>query len=136
MAIFIFPLKRILGRWYPEPLPPAGTFDGQRVLITGGTAGMGLAAATHYASLGAEVYITSRNASRGQAAKQQIEGASTYRGDGEKCTVLELDMNSYESCTALVADCRKRFSGDGGLDVAVLNAGSVGPIYTKSKEGW
>lgn len=136
MPIFIFPLRRILGRWFPPPLPPPGTFEGQRVLVTGGTNGLGLAAATHFASLGAEVFITSRNVARGQDAKRKIEAASTYRGDGEKVTVLELDMNSYESCLNLVAGLKKRFSGDGGIDVAVLNAGRVGPIYEKSDEGW
>lgn len=136
MTIPIFPLRRILGRFIPIPLPPAGTFDGQRVLVTGGTNGMGLMAACHFASLGAQVLITSRNVSRGENAKKQIEGVSKYKGSGPSVTVVELDMGSYESCVALVAGLRKRFGEEGGLDIAVLNAGGINPQYKKSPEGW
>ncbi|CAH0050431.1 unnamed protein product [Clonostachys solani] len=134
MTIPIFPVRRILGRFVAQPLPPAGTFDGQNVLITGGTGGLGLAAAMHYAALGAQVFITSRNVARGQSAKKQIEQVSKFNGT-DKVTVLELDMCSYESCVALVGDLQKRFKGR-GLDVAVLNAGTNNPIFTTTKEGW
>ena len=134
--LYDIPLQRWIGRWKGQRLPPAGFFDGQTVLITGGTAGMGLAAAVHYASLGADVIITGRTQSRGEKAKQHIEEAAAKRNGKGKVDFMSLDMSRYASCTLFVDELKKRYQGRGGLDVVVLNAGSINSHFEKSPEGW
>jgi NAD(P)-dependent dehydrogenase (short-subunit alcohol dehydrogenase family) len=134
MLLHVSP-RRILGRFFPEPLPSAGLFDGQTVLVTGGTTGLGLAAAIHFASLGAEVIITCRNASRGEVARQKIEYTAHITGKG-KVTVMGLDMSRYATCVAFVDELKNSRAGQGRLDVAVLNAGSINPQFEESPEGW
>ena len=53
---------------------------GQRALVTGGTAGIGLASAWLLAEGGAAVVITGRNAERGRAAADQL-GAQFVQAD-------------------------------------------------------
>lgn len=129
------PLQRMVGRWRPAPLPPAGTFDGQTVLIVGGTSGLGLAAAVHFATLGANVIITHRVASRGDAAKRHIEEAA---GPSRKGTVssLELDLESYSSCTSFMSKLKSSLPGPAALDVALINGGIVNSRWEESVEGW
>jgi NAD(P)-dependent dehydrogenase (short-subunit alcohol dehydrogenase family) len=66
------------------------------VVVTGGTAGVGHAAATGFARLGARVVVLSRDAERVSAAARQIEGAegrvvdmSDYRAVDEAATDIE-----------------------------------------------
>ncbi|KAF2789134.1 NAD(P)-binding protein [Melanomma pulvis-pyrius CBS 109.77] len=118
------PLQRLVGRFVPVPLPPAGTFDGQTVLIVGATAGIGLAAAVHFATLGASVIITSRVPSRGDAAKRHIEEAAGPSRKGH-ISCLELDLERYDS-----------FPGPAALDVAILNGGIVNSHWEQSAAGW
>ncbi|CAH0045964.1 unnamed protein product [Clonostachys solani] len=134
MPIYRFPLRRLLGRYIPEPLPPAGSFDGKTVLVTGATSGLGQAAAQHFVNLGAHTIITCRDATRGENAKKAIEAAST--SSTGSVTLKELDMNSYDSCVKLVDDLKEDLAGKGGIDAAVLNAGVLGAEYVVSKEGW
>ncbi len=129
------PLQRIIGRFVPAPLPPAGTFDRQTVLIVGATAGIGLAAAVHFAVLGANVIITSRVASRGDAAKRHIEeAAGPFRKGDILC--LELDLERYESCTSFMAKLKSSLPRPAALDVAILNGGIVNSHWEESAEGW
>ncbi|KAI0887506.1 uncharacterized protein GGS22DRAFT_157330 [Annulohypoxylon maeteangense] len=130
------PLQRAVGRFVPASLPPTGTFDGQTVLIIGATSGLGLAAAVHFATLGANVIITSRVASRGDIAKQHIEEAAgpSFKGD---ISCLELDLEHYDSCTDFMIKLKSSLPGPADLDVAIVNGGicSSGKLE-KSAQGW
>jgi short-subunit dehydrogenase involved in D-alanine esterification of teichoic acids len=56
------------------PLPPPDSFTGKTILITGGTGGLGLAAAVHFVNLGAKsVIITARTVAKGEQARASIE---------------------------------------------------------------
>lgn len=132
MVLLDLPFQRIKGRFFPEPLPSPGTFEAQTVLITGGTAGLGLAAALHFARLGADVIITCRAKPRGEAAKEKIQKAAPEA----QVVVIKLDMARYESCVSFVAELKKVRAGQGGIDVALLNAGMLTPRYVRSPEGW
>jgi NAD(P)-dependent dehydrogenase (short-subunit alcohol dehydrogenase family) len=52
--------------------------DGKSVLITGGTSGIGFYTALALARMGAAVYVTGRDASRGQAAENQLCTAACH----------------------------------------------------------
>ncbi|PVH94277.1 NAD(P)-binding protein [Periconia macrospinosa] len=135
MSFFDAPIKRLVGRFVPKPLPPAGTFDGQTVLIVGGTTGLGLAAAVHFATLGASVIITSRVESRGDTAKRRIEEAVGPSRKGD-ISCLELDLESYDSCSKFVTKLKSSLSGPSVLDVAILNGGMVNSHWEESEAGW
>ncbi|KAI6089745.1 NAD(P)-binding protein [Hypoxylon rubiginosum] len=135
MPLLHLSLQRVLGRFVAKPLPPVGSFDNQTVLITGGTAGLGLAAAVHFASLGANIILTYRDASRGESARRHVEEAAHISGQ-QKVTVMHLDMSRYASCTAFVNELKKSHAGRGGLDVIILNAGRINPRFEMSPEGW
>lgn len=129
------PLLRVVGRFTPAPLPPAGTFDGQTVLIVGATTSIGLAAAVHFATLGANVIITSRVAFRGGAAKRHIEeAAGTSHKDGISC--LELDLERYDSCNNFMAKLKSSLPGPAALDVAIVSGGIVNSHWEESAKGW
>ncbi|KAL1869636.1 hypothetical protein Daus18300_005491 [Diaporthe australafricana] len=132
MALLDLPPQRIKVRFVPEPLPPPDTFKRQTFLVTGGTSGLGLAAALHFAALGVDVIITSRTKSRGDAANETIHKAAPQ----SRVLVIELDMARTSSCVAFVAELKKVRQGKGGVDVAVLNAGMLSPHLVSSPEGW
>jgi NAD(P)-dependent dehydrogenase (short-subunit alcohol dehydrogenase family) len=73
---------------------PIETLDA-RVLIVGGTGGIGLALAERYASLGSEVILTSRSAERAEAAAAEIGGNT--RG-------IALDIAEPEKIAGMLAD--------------------------------
>ncbi|KAE9363950.1 putative short chain dehydrogenase/ reductase [Stipitochalara longipes BDJ] len=127
--------RRLRDKVWPEPLPPAASFEGQTVLVTGATTGLGLAAAVHFASLGARVIITSRSLAQGRSAQDHVEQQAGIVGHG-KIHVMELDMNQYSSCTLFVEQLKTSDAARNGLDVAVLNAGLINVDYVRSPEGW
>ncbi|KAI1105069.1 NAD(P)-binding protein [Jackrogersella minutella] len=123
-------------KWFPIPLPPAGTFKDQTVLVTGGTTGLGLAAAVHFVNLGAaEVIITSRDASRSKTALATIERETGGRSRGH-VRVMDLDLSCYASVVAFTQEVKKVKQGRGGVDIVVLNAGIAGVDFKLSDEGW
>lgn len=85
-------------------------FQGKRIVITGGSSGIGLAAAERLSSEGARVLITGTNADRLAAAAARIPGLLTVQNDAGDPAAVE----------ALVHAARESL---GGLDGLFLNAG-------------
>lgn len=85
-------------------------FEGKKVLITGGTSGIGLATAKRVASEGATVAVTGTNAQRLAAAQKEIPGALAIRNDAA-------DPQAAEALAREVAGKLGR------LDGLFLNAG-------------
>jgi NAD(P)-dependent dehydrogenase (short-subunit alcohol dehydrogenase family) len=86
----------------------------QRVLVTAGANGIGLAIAKAFAADGARVHIADINADAVAAVTAEFDGITGTVGD----------VSSDADVTTLMAEVRKSL---GGLDVLVNNAGIAGP---------
>lgn len=100
-------------------------FTGRVILITGGTSGLGGAAAIALALKGAAVVITGRRREKGQAVLSQI------KSDGGQGLFLQSDINDRTDVEAMVAKTVERF---GRLDGAVNNAGIAGDIFISTAD--
>jgi hypothetical protein len=78
----------------------------QTALVTGGTAGIGLACARLLAREGTSVIITGRDAQRGKCAAARIDGAVRF---------IQTDLSDVESVKSLVTQA-------GDVDILVNNA--------------
>lgn len=95
---------------------------GQVAVITGGTAGIGRAAALQLAGEGAAVVLAGRNAWRGNAAARDVRVA------GGRVCFVEADVRSETAVAALMERAVEAF---GGIDLLFNNAGiecSPGPV--------
>jgi NAD(P)-dependent dehydrogenase (short-subunit alcohol dehydrogenase family) len=85
--------------------------DGTRVLVTGGTSGLGRAMSVALLEAGATVALTSRERSRAEAAADELAGPALG---------IEMDVRDEGSVGAGVDDAWARL---GGVDMLVNNAG-------------
>ncbi|GAA2213877.1 SDR family oxidoreductase [Nonomuraea monospora] len=90
-----------------------GRFNGRIALITGGTSGMGLAAARRLLAEGARVVITGRDETRLKAAHDEL-------GGDDRVLPVRADVADLAGLDALTATIRDRY---GRLDVVFANAG-------------
>ena len=91
------------------------TLAGKRALITGGSKGIGLAAADEFLALGAEVLIVAR----GQAELDRVVGERV--ATGLKIDGVQADVGSAAGRQTVLDAVRFRWDG---LDVLVNNAGT------------
>ena len=91
-------------------------FSGKRVLITGGTSGMGEASAVSFARAGARVVINGRNHDRARAiiAKSKRQPGTIAFVDG--------DISARKKCDLIVTEAVGIL---GGLDIVVNSAGII-----------
>jgi NAD(P)-dependent dehydrogenase (short-subunit alcohol dehydrogenase family) len=90
--------------------------DGKTVLITGGTGGIGKAAAIRLASMGARVGVTGRDGARGEEAAAEIRGAS----GNPAVDLFVADMSSQAEVRRLAADVLAAYPR---IDVLLNNVG-------------
>lgn len=88
-------------------------FENKIALITGGSSGMGLAAAQRLLAEGAQVVITGRDKARLDAAVEEL-------GGGDRVLAVAGDAANLDDLDALTEAIRNRF---GRLDVVFANAG-------------
>ena len=107
-------------------------FAGKRVLISGGTSGIGLCLAKGFARLGAEVTATgaSRGAPRRRARRRRSEGhslraARRARSQGRRRFRRRVPSLDVLVNAAGVAKPEKEYEEDGFLDVMDVNLNSV-----------
>ena len=101
---------------------------GKVVLITGGTSGIGKAAATALAGMGATVVITGRNEERGKRALQEIREESGNDG----VELILADLTVQDEVRRLAEELRERHNQ---LEVLVNNAGLVLSERTETPDG-
>lgn len=87
----------------------------KRVLITGGSSGIGLASARRFAAGGAQVAVLARNELGLEEARAQTAG------EGRECLSFSVDVTDREALERAVGQAA---SALGGLDVAVVNVGA------------
>jgi NAD(P)-dependent dehydrogenase (short-subunit alcohol dehydrogenase family) len=99
-------------------------------VITGGSAGIGLAVCKGLAAEGAHVVIAGRSADRLVAARTEIAGVAKVKVLGVAC-----DVATVEGVAAVIAAVEKEF---GGADILVNNAGtgSNETIMTAADDKW
>lgn len=93
---------------------------GKRVLITGSTAGIGLAAAKLLVKQGAKVAINSR--ALNDVAKAALNEVSAL-GNQDDVIFIPADLTKTSECEKLVNEFTAKF---GGMDVLINNAGGLG----------
>ena len=98
-----------------------------RVLVTGGTSGLGLAMASALAAAGARVALTGRSGERARSVAADLPGA----------VGVELDVRDESSVTQAVEQVWSRL---GGIDMLVNNAGigmrTVNPLFMTHPQGF
>ena len=99
---------------------PAGTFNGQVVLVTGGGSGLGKAIAAEFARLGAKVAIASRKPEHleaGLAALSEINSEAAY--------AVACDIRDAEQISAAFTEIAEHL---GEPDVLINNAAANFPV--------
>lgn len=111
-------IKRIL--WYFKPLKttianisvtaPSRKLEGKRIIVTGGTRGLGYYIAKRFAAEGGGVLITGRDETKAAIAAKEIG-----------CEYLCLDVTRLELFRTFFDDAQKKLGGK--IDILVNNAG-------------
>jgi NAD(P)-dependent dehydrogenase (short-subunit alcohol dehydrogenase family) len=98
------------------PKTPSFRLDGRRALVTGGSRGIGLAAASALAEAGAHVTVVART-------KAEIEeAAAAIRTRGDKADALQLDVTDLDAVRRTIAAAEP-------FHILVNNAGTNRPAY-------
>ena len=105
-----------------------GGIEYKVVLITGGTSGIGKAAATALAAMGAEVVVAGRNREQGEAAVGEIRRESR----SEKVSLMLADLAVQAEVRELADKFKARYDR---LDVLINNAGLIQSRRTETPEG-
>ncbi|MBE2268895.1 MAG: SDR family NAD(P)-dependent oxidoreductase [Anaerolinea sp.] len=117
---------------------PTTPFAGKVALITGGTDGIGRAAALRLARLGAYVLIVGRSAAKGQAAITALQGEPLPESPGDSeflpgcIEYVQADLSLMRGVQALAETIRSRFER---IDVLLHCAGVMRPRRTLTAEG-
>ncbi|MHB8095559.1 MAG: SDR family NAD(P)-dependent oxidoreductase [Candidatus Aminicenantales bacterium] len=89
--------------------------EGRKALITGGSRGIGRAAAVAFARAGCDVAITYQsNDGAARDVQKEVEGL------GRECLIFKVELSDKAAVDATAAAIDRRW---GGLDIAVNNAG-------------
>lgn len=102
----------------------------KRIVIIGGTTGLGLSAAKAFVSEGARVVVVGRNADSGTLAEAQLQGKG-----------IALSGDATDPATALnaIAQCQQAFGGFDGLYHVAGGSGrryGDGPLHELTVAGW
>src|SRR3954469_11025251 len=115
--------RRHLFHWDDRPLP---RMDGRVVVLTGFTSGLGLAASSRLADLGAHLHLVGRDPDKVR------DRAGALRASGGRVTTSVADLSDLEAVRALADEIG---SSHPTVDVLVHNAGALTHEWTPSRQG-
>ena len=95
-----------------------------RVLITGGSSGIGLALAKAYAGAGNSIYISGQSGERLKQAEQEISAI------GADVVAKQIDVRDEEAMQHWIEQC----FAEGALDLVIANAGIAGKTPASSAD--
>lgn len=101
---------------------------GRVVALTGGTSGIGLAAARRFAAAGATLVITGRRAEKNEVVVREL----TETSGNSQVSHVAADMGDLDQVRALADELR---TAHGRLDVLVHNAGALSAERRESAAG-
>jgi daunorubicin C-13 ketoreductase len=101
----------------------------QTVVITGGSSGVGLAAAVQFAQLGDDVVVVGRNSARLASAVEEVRAA----GDGREPGRFQADFERLDEVRALAAHLLDTYPR---IDVLACNAGGMVDGYRRTADGF
>jgi NAD(P)-dependent dehydrogenase (short-subunit alcohol dehydrogenase family) len=104
--------------------------DGQQILITGGTSGVGLETARLLVAAGANVTIVGSDPMKGRQAEQSLNAGDTSRGGA---TFVAADLSSIDQVRQLARTIKDRLDR---LDVLINNAGLVTTNRVETVDGF
>ena len=107
-----------------------GTLSGKRIVIIGGTTGIGLSAARAFIAEGAKVVSVGRDAGDAQNARSIL---------GNSAVVMEGDASDAYTAIYAIDNCIKTFDGFDGLYHIAGGSGRKfgdGPLHELSLNGW
>ncbi len=102
----------------------------KRIVIIGGTTGLGLSAAKAFVREGAQVIVVGRDAENGQLAEAQLDG---------KSIALQGDATDPATASTAIERCQTAFGGFDGLYHVAGGSGrryGDGPLHELSLDGW
>jgi len=124
------------GGWSTDNLP---SLTGKVALVTGANSGLGFFTALELGKKGAHVIVASRDASRGNAAVQELRQA-LVKGTGQQTNLLqpkgsfELQVVDLSDLTSITQMAARFLESNRPLDILVNNAGIMAlPNFTASK---
>ncbi|KAJ5232135.1 hypothetical protein N7468_005091 [Penicillium chermesinum] len=103
------------------PLPEGINLEGETVVITGASAGMGLETARQMLRLRCSTMVLAvRNVSKGEECVQQLEQDPVIQSNKPTIKVLKLDVGQYDSVQEFTKELQQKIEA---VDILILNAG-------------
>jgi NAD(P)-dependent dehydrogenase (short-subunit alcohol dehydrogenase family) len=119
-------VRRRLPGWPPDPRP--GVLEGDHVLVTGASSGLGIATVEGLASLGATVHLVVRDEAKGAGVRDEIAA----RQPGARLRVWRCDVGDLDDVRRFAADIGDELPS---IRAVVHNAGVMPPERTESAQG-
>ena len=105
------------------------SLEGRRIIITGGSSGIGFEAARVLAHKEAEVILAVRNMEKGERAVSRI----TDEYPAAKVSIMHLDLGDLKSIRSFANEFLAKHNT---LDILINNAGVMIPPYKKTNDGF
>lgn len=104
-------------------------WNNKTVLITGGSSGIGLAAAKQLSAAGAHIWLSARRSNVLEAALREVEAAR--RDTSQSCGIISADVSNAEQARKMVETV---IESAGVPDVVINSAGDTRPGYIQELE--